>query len=262
MPGPDILLTNDDGIDAPGLRALSDALEDIASVTAVAPAEDQSAVGRAISNAVSVREHELGYVIDGTPVDCVVAGLTSLVPETDLVIAGCNCGGNLGAAVLGRSGTVSAAVEATFFDLPAMAVSMYIPAGEFDVDDKREIPKREYEEAARGARHLVDSLKEDLFEEADYLNINAPVRGHASGEMAITRPSHVYRLEAVRDGGTIELRDNIWGMMANGKTPDPEGTDRRAVLDGVTSVSPLTAPHSTERHERLAALAGRYPPQN
>lgn len=255
----DILLTNDDGIEATGLAVLADALEEVASVTVVAPEDDQSAVGRAISGSFSVREHDLGYAIGGTPADCVVAGLTSLVPKTDLVVAGCNCGANLGAAVLGRSGTVSAAVEATFFDVPAIAVSMYVPADEYATDGEMEVPARQYDEAVRATTHLVDHFPADgLFDEADYLNINAPVADTSEGEMAITRPSHVYRVEAMREGATIELRDGIWELMANGDIPDPEGTDRRAVLEGRTSVSPLTAPHSTERHEQLTELAEQY----
>ena len=75
-----VLLTNDDGIDAVGLRSLYDALDEYADVTVVAPADDQSAVGRQLSNDVAVREHDLGYAIDGTPADCVVAGLEALCP--------------------------------------------------------------------------------------------------------------------------------------------------------------------------------------
>ena len=255
----DILLTNDDGIDATGLGVLADALDEIGSVTVVAPEDDQSAVGRAISGSVSVREHDLGYAIDGTPADCVVAGLTSLVPRTDLVIAGCNTGANLGAAVLGRSGTVSAAVESTFFDVPAIAVSMYIPSERYEAGGKSEVPAGQYAEAVRATTHLVEHIEgEQFFGDADYLNINAPITDESSGEMVITRPSHVYRVEAIREGKTIELRDGIWELMANGDIPDPEGTDRRAVFEGQTSVSPLTAPHSTERHEKLTALAEQY----
>ncbi|MFB6217564.1 MAG: 5'/3'-nucleotidase SurE, partial [Halobacteriaceae archaeon] len=77
----ELLLTNDDGIDSPGLRALRDRLADLGSVTVVAPATDQSAVGRSMSGEVGVREHELGYVIDGTPTDCVVAGVEALCPR-------------------------------------------------------------------------------------------------------------------------------------------------------------------------------------
>ena len=260
MAGPDILLTNDDGIDATGLRVLADALSEIGSVTVVAPADDQSAVGRALSRSVSVDERDFGYAIEGTPADCVIAGLEALAPETDLVVAGCNQGANLGAYNLGRSGTVSAAVEATFFDTPAIALSLYIPvAGDTAYDDVN-VEAAAYAEAVRSAAFLADhTIDAGVFEQADYLNVNTPVPEQASGEMHVTRPSHVHMMDAVRDGSHVELQEGIWELMASGDVPDDDGTDRRAVVDGHVSVSPLTAPHTTEHHEALDGLAQTYP---
>ncbi|WP_135662956.1 5'/3'-nucleotidase SurE [Halorhabdus rudnickae] len=258
---PRILLTNDDGIDSVGLGALYEALSAVGEVTAVAPADDRSAVGRSISTNVEVSEHELGYAIDGTPADCVVAGLEVLVPETDIVVAGCNDGANLGAYVLGRSGTVSAAVEATFFDVPAIAVSMYVPVR----DDEKWEPLTEdpasYANATRVARYLVEHAPDaGVFEQADYLNVNAPLaeNGVATAPVEITEPSDVYEMGAIREGEEIELHDRIWEWMADGTIPDPDGTDRRAVFEGRVSVSPLTAPHTTEHHETLDVLADKY----
>jgi len=259
MDEPSILLTNDDGIESPGLRAVYDALQEVGDVTVVAPAEDMSAVGRSLSHDVTVHEHDLGYSIEGTPADCVVAGLESLVPETDLVVAGCNRGANLGAYVLGRSGTVSAAVEATFFDVPAIAVSMYVPvAGDAAYTDT-DVDRESYAEAARATRYLVERAAENgVFERADYLNLNAPVAEWGPCEMVVTHPSEVYLMTADREGEDIVLRDRIWERMKTGDIPDPEGTDRRAVVDGAVSVSPLTAPHTTHHHDVLEDLAERY----
>ena len=261
MDEPTILLTNDDGIDSAGLGAVYDGLRAIGDVVTVAPATDQSAVGRSLSHEVDVRDHEMGYVVDGTPSDCVVAGLEALVPETDIVVAGCNRGANLGAYVLGRSGTVSAAVEATFFDVPAMAVSMYIPARE-DADFT-EINDEEmsYDEAVRATSYLADNaLGAGVFEQCDYLNINAPVAEQGPAPLSVTRPSREFEMAAARDGDAVTLHDRIWERMAEGNIPDPDGTDRRAVVDGKVSVSPLTAPHTTEHHEALDALAETYDP--
>lgn len=256
---PSILLTNDDGVDSAGFSALYDELTDIGEVTAVAPKVDQSAVGRAISHEVTVHEHELGYVVEGTPTDCVVAGLEALAPETDLVVAGCNRGANLGAYVLGRSGTVSAAVEATFFDVPAIAVSMYIPVREDAAFTDIEEDHDSYAEATQAAAFLADNTVDaGVFEQCDYLNVNAPVADWGPAEMAITEPSRVYQMGAERNGGTVTLQDRIWERMAEGDIPDPDGTDRRAVVDGKVSVSPLTAPHTTEQHETLDSLAETY----
>jgi 5'-nucleotidase len=256
---PDILLTNDDGIDAIGFRALYDALTGVGDVTAVAPLEDQSAVGRALSYEVDVWDHELGYAIDGTPADCVVAGLEVLEPGTDLVVAGCNEGANLGAYTLGRSGTVSAAVEAAFFDVPAIATSLYVPVDDDGGLDDMSVERPQFASATNATSFLADhALGAGVFDHAEYLNVNAPIASRATGEIEITRPSRVHLLEAEREGEMIHLTDPIWERMAAGDVPDPEGTDRRAVVDGRVSVSPLTAPHTTEHHEALDALAQTY----
>lgn len=253
----DILVTNDDGIDSPGFHALYDALSTVGSVTAVAPADDQSAVGRQISQSVAVREHDLGYVIDGTPSDCVVAGLSSLVPETDLVIAGCNQGANMGSAVLGRSGTVSAAVEAAFHGIPGIATSLYISSPDWEKAD--EIPQSWYDPAVDATAYLAaHAFEKGIFEVADYLNINAPTATECTGEMEITTPSSVYELAAEQNGDEIELVNPIWEKLDRGEIPDIDGTDRRAVIEGRISVSPLEAPHGTAKTERLGALAAAY----
>jgi 5'-nucleotidase len=77
--------------------------------------------------------------------------------------------------------------------------------------------------------------------------------------MAITEPSTVYRMDAERNGGEVVLHDRIWQLMAGGDVPDEPGTDRHAIVSGSISVSPLTAPHTTEHHEALDALAETYP---
>jgi 5'-nucleotidase len=255
-----ILLTNDDGIDATGFRALYDELSRVGEVTAVAPTDDQSAVGRQLSRSVSVAEHELGYEVEGTPADCVIAGLEALVPDTDLVVAGCNEGANLGAYVLGRSGTVSAAVESAFFDVPAMAVSLYVPVDRDVNFGDVDVGYDSYAEATRAARHLAENaLGAGVFDQAEYLNVNAPPAEWGDAPMAVTSPSHVYRMCAHPDGDRIELEDEIWELMAAGSIPDEPGTDRHAVVDGAVSVSPLTAPHTTEHHESLDSLAETYP---
>ncbi|MFB6217563.1 MAG: 5'/3'-nucleotidase SurE, partial [Halobacteriaceae archaeon] len=96
-----------------------------------------------------------------------------------------------------------------------------------------------------------------VFDRADYLNLNAPLPGDGGG-MEITRPSRAYDMTADHDGDTVTLTDRMWERMASGNIPDPQGTDRRAVVEGRVSVSPLTAPHTTERHEALDGLAAAY----
>ena len=254
----EVLLTNDDGIDSTGIRALYDALSERANVTVVAPANDQSACGRSMSHEVDVDEHELGYALHGTPADCVVAGLAELGPDPDIVVAGCNKGANLGEYVLGRSGTIGAAVEAAFFDVPAIATSMYVPADETPWSEV-DLAVEDYAEATRVTSYLVDhALDAGVFDHAAYLNVNVPLPDGGPAPIEITRPSKRYEMDAVRNGGYVQLKDRVWERMDPESLPDPDGTDRRAVVEGRISVSPLTAPHSTNHHDALTALAETY----
>jgi len=255
--GMDIVLTNDDGIGSPGLRALYEALDGVGDVTAVAPARDMSATGRALSREVSVDEHELGYAVHGTPSDCVVAALEQLAPDADLVVSGCNRGGNLGMYVLGRSGTVSAAVEAAFFGVPAIASSLALTSEDFE---SGETPKADYEEAARATAYLAENAFGDgVFEHADYLNVNAPRPGTETGDLDVTTPTHGYDMTVERAGDHLRLADRMWRRIDEGLvTDEPADSDVRAVVEGRTSVSPLTAPHTAEHHEYLDELARAY----
>ena len=263
MSEPRILVTNDDGIESPGFRALYHALEEVGDPVAVAPYSDQSAIGRARSFEATVHEYDLGYALEGTPVDCVIAGIESLCPDVDLVVAGCNKGANLGAYVMGRSGTVSAAVEAAFFDVPAIAVSQYVPTTPDQEFEDVNPTMEEYADACEAAAYLAENaLDTGVFESADYLNVNAPAPEHVDGdgraEMVVTDPSKLYAMSASFDGETLQLKDEVWQRMQSGDIPDENGTDRRAVIDGKISVSPLTAPHSVERHPQLDDLAATY----
>ena len=254
----EILLTNDDGIDSTGIRALYHALSEHASVTVVAPATDQSACGRSISHTVDVTDHELGYAVHGTPADCVVAGLAELGPVPDLVVAGCNRGANLGEYVLGRSGTVSAAVEAAFFDVPAIATSMYVPVDDTPLSEI-DLELEDYAEAARVTTFLAEhALEAGVFDHAAYLNVNVPTPGGDPAPIEITEPSQRYEMDAIRDGDVVHLKDRVWETMDPETIPDPEGTDRRAVTEGRISVSPLAAPHTSNHHETLERLVDSY----
>lgn len=252
----DILLTNDDGIDSTGLRVLYEGLSAVGAVHVVAPREDQSAVGRALSSEVQIEERDIGFAVHGTPSDCVIAALEALDPDPDLVISGCNEGANLGAYVLGRSGTVSAAVEAAFHGIPAIAVSLYVPDRSYPFD----LAPEEFKNAVESTGFLAEhALEAGVFSTADYLNVNAAIFDGARAPMQITHPSHEHEMDASRnEDGSIRLHDRIWERMRHGDITDPPGTDRRAVYEGAVSVSPLTAPHTTEHHDALDTLAESY----
>lgn len=239
--GPSILLTNDDGIDAPGIAVLEKALSVVGDVTVIAPAEDQSGMGRKRTwDGVAIEAHELGYAVDGTPVDAVVAGVVALDQEFDVVVSGCNAGPNVGTHVLGRSGTVGAAIEAGFLGLPALAVSMYDRTELLPEDP---LPSQ-FEIAADVTQFLLPLLAEEPFAEADYLNVNVPANADEP-LMRLTRPSTAYALAGRIDDGRVELHDVFWSELGDGDVPDEVGSDRRACVDGEVSVSPLSVPQAT-----------------
>ncbi len=248
---PTVLLTNDDGITSPGLTALQSALSTVADVTVVAPTQDHSHAGRAVSWEVPVSEHQLGYAVDGTPADCVIVGIDALEVDPDLVVSGVNKGANISEYVLGRSGTVSAAVEAAFFDVPAIAASLYVPP-DIGNPDGVTLDEAAYADAAAAVRHLVgESRRRDPFDSADYLNVNVPYAEGAVTEMRITRPSGRHEMGARQDGDVATLVDRVWELIAAGDLEEPPGTDRRAMLEGAISVSPLQAPHASDPNETL-----------
>src|SRR5262249_17742897 len=127
-----ILLTNDDGIYAPGLRALRPELQKLGEVLVVAPATEQSAVGHSVTlttplvvqEVLDEQQKPLGWAVEGRPADCVQLALRELLPWTpDLVVSGLNSGANAGINVL-YSGTVAAAIEGAFFRITSIACSL------------------------------------------------------------------------------------------------------------------------------------------
>src|SRR3984893_17558166 len=124
---PHILLTNDDGYQAPGLRTLAAALQSFASVSIVAPSQEQSGAAQSLTlrrPIVCQQIAEREWAVDGTPADCVIVALHKLLPEKpDMVISGINHGANLGENVY-YSGTVGAAREAVIHHVPGIAISL------------------------------------------------------------------------------------------------------------------------------------------
>ncbi|MWV63273.1 5'/3'-nucleotidase SurE [Halorubrum sp. JWXQ-INN 858] len=254
----DILLTNDDGIDAVGLRALYDALAADHDVTVVAPATNQSGVGGARSwwdTTVQYSETDLGYAVEGTPADCVAVADVALGLDPDLVVSGCNHGPNIGAHILGQSGTVGAAMEASFLGIPGIALSLY---------DRGNLPISPT--AGHGDFALAGEVAADLvtrFEDeglplgADVVNVNVPAaddEAAADPTYRVTEPARGFDVieyhpgdDAPSEGGSagrrgemgMELRDRFWREFLRGDVADDPGSDRLAVVEGEVSVSPL-----------------------
>ncbi|WP_435359143.1 5'/3'-nucleotidase SurE [Haloarchaeobius sp. DFWS5] len=257
MPRPHVLLTNDDGIDAPGLGALHDALRSVVDVTVVAPSEDRSGVGRRKSHRVTLADHERGTAVDGTPVDCVAVGLHRCDTPPDLVVSGCNAGPNLGAHKLSQSGTVGAAMEAAFFGVPGIAVSAYDP----EEGGLPEFHPEDFEQAARVTRYLVERLADATWVTDNwYFNVTVPNEPPVDDELRLTRPAGGFdrRVVDADTGDELTFDNRFYDPVRPDRAaePDPE-TDLGACADRVVSVSPLRAGPDTVTDDRLAAaLAG------
>ena len=126
-----VVLTNDDGIDAPGMAALDQIAQTLGEVVIVAPKQHQSGVGHQITahEPIEVKQiHPNRFSVQGTPADCSRIALKMIAPDTDWLISGINAGSNLGSDVY-QSGTVAAAREAAILGYPALAISQYIAQG-------------------------------------------------------------------------------------------------------------------------------------
>jgi len=223
-----ILVTNDDGVHAPGLAALASALEELGDVYVVAPDREQSAVGHALTLHRPLRVTTLGerrFSVNGTPSDCVNLAVLGLLPERPvLVAAGINHGSNLGDDVT-YSGTVSAAMEGTLLGVPSMAVSQVDPetAG---LEGAQAVAK------LVASRVLVEGLPSKTL-----LNINVPA-GPLAG-IRMTRLGHrVYQEKVVRETDPRGL-PYYWIGAGPPVWSEDEASDIAAVHRGLASVTPL-----------------------
>lgn len=258
MADPLIVVTNDDGIDSPGLGRLAEALGDLGEVTVVAPATNQSAVGRAIDSTAKIETHPRGVAVHGSPSTCVVAATTALALDPDVVVSGINKGANLGTSILGRSGTIGAAIEAAYLGYPAIALSANVPferiQGEFS--DFSPDPA-EYDPAVAVARYLVEqSLNGALPDDIDYLNVNTPLSDDLRDpRIRVTEPAGGYHTEAVRDGEQLTLRDRQFELLYTGDLATDGLNDRAVIAEGQVSVSPLRLPTQPAPSSLRSSLA-------
>jgi 5'-nucleotidase len=227
-----ILVTNDDGIHAPGILALAESLKTVGEVAVVAPDRERSAVGHALTLHHPLRALQLGpntFAVDGTPTDCVNLGIHNLLSfKPDIVVSGINRGANLGDDVT-YSGTVAAAMEATLMGIPSFAVSLVTEGLGSNYDAAAEF-------ACRLARQIHDKgLPGDTF-----LNVNVPDLPCDS-----LLPSRVTCQGKRRYEGNIvgkldpRGRKYYWIGSAELSFLDLEGTDYHAVSRGHVSITPL-----------------------
>ena len=234
-----ILLTNDDGIHAPGIAAAKRALETLGEVFVIAPERQRSAAGHAITlhkplriNSIPLYDGTHGYAVSGTPTDCVTLGYEIILERRcDLVVSGINNGSNLGWD-LTYSGTVAAAFEGAILGLPSIAISVTaegVPAESIH-----------FAPAAQFLTRIVPQLLADPLPSHSFLNINAPdIPAEQITGIEITHQGRREYVEKVVQKDDPRGRPYYWlaGSIKE-ETPDP-GADVHAVLANRISVTPV-----------------------
>jgi len=230
-----ILISNDDGIHAPGIAALYGALRDLGEVTVVAPDSERSAVGHAItlSDPIKVERIErdgdfFGYAVGGTPADSVKLAVCALLPEPpDLIVSGINLGPNAGISII-YSGTVSAATEGTILGIPSMAISL------------NTFRHPRWDTPAAVARRLTQKLMERPLPPGVLLNVNVPnrapeeLRGYAPTRMGASRFIETFDERRDPRGRTYYWMDGY--LEATGDQAD---TDLRKLEEGWVTLTPI-----------------------
>ena len=226
-----ILLSNDDGYRASGLRLLARALEDLADVIVVAPDRNRSGASNSLTLDTPLRVERIDsniYSVNGTPADCVHVAITGLLEtEPDMVISGINHGANLGDDVL-YSGTVAAAMEGRFLGLPSVAVSLVAEQG------------HHFDTAVSMVYQIIEGMMDNPLPSDTILNINVPDRSiEEIGGIKVTRLGSRYRSDPVVLARDPKDRPVYWiGPAGKGQDADL-GTDFNAISNGFVSVTPI-----------------------
>jgi 5'-nucleotidase len=241
-----VLLTNDDGIEAVGLRTMREALLEVPGVelAVIAPDSNRSATARSITTRQPLWVEEVdfgdggsGFATDGTPVDCVRFAALGLVEfEPELIVSGINHGANLGDDIT-YSGTVAAALEGVVLGIPAIAASQQAFEGRLDSWVSREWRREDFEQVAAFVARMVEELAEVPMPEGTLLNVNCPA-GEVGGARACRLGKRVYRDRMKldkEDGG----RRRYWIYGEQPGYREEEGTDFAALAAACIAVTPL-----------------------
>ena len=230
-----ILLTNDDGINAPGISALFKSIEPMGDITVVAPDTERSAVGHAITlsdplrvEKVNKRGKFFGYAVSGTPADCVKIAVWALLEEKpDIVISGINYGNNTGISII-YSGTVSAATEGMILEIPSIAISLAA------------YKKPDFSYAAKFAKKLIKVVLKKGLPVGTLLNVNVPnvPESEIKGVKITRQGKAVYR-------EFFDQRKDPWGRsyywMAGEKIriKEDDSVDDSALDNNMVSITPI-----------------------
>jgi len=250
-----ILLTNDDGIHAPGLTVLEDIARQLSDdIWIVAPAEEQSGAGHSLtlSRPVRLREHDARrFSVSGTPTDSVTMALRKVMPQApDLILSGVNRGANLGDDVT-YSGTVSAAMEGTLAGIRSIALSQ-VYAKEGVGDDVSFSAAREW-----GAK-VLRPLIETPFAPRTLVNVNFPplAAANVQGVRVVRQGFHDYARGSLVEGTDPRGYPYFWFGLHGIEHTAGHATDLEAIGDGFISVTPLQL--DLTHDASLAELASRF----
>ena len=257
-----ILITNDDGINAPGLEVMAAIADQIAGpdgeVWTVAPAFEQSGVGHCISYTHPMMIARLGprrYAAEGSPADCVIAGIYDVLQgaRPDLVLSGVNRGNNAGENVL-YSGTIGAAMEAALQGVPAIALSQFMGPATEDLTDPFEAAR------AHGTALVRQLLDRGLWDAGDYrlfYNVNFPPcgAGAVKGTKVVAQGYRRETFFGVEPHVSPSGRKFLWITGGPQHKATLPGTDVAANLEGYIAVTPMRA--DLTAHDRLVALRER-----
>jgi 5'-nucleotidase len=234
-----ILLTNDDGINAEGICALEKELRKIADVLVVAPDREQSASSHSFTLERPLRINDRGkncYACDGTPTDCVMLGVHGIRKHElpDLLVSGINHGGNMGEDVT-YSGTVAAAIEGSILGIPSIAVSN---------TDRENL--KSFIPAAQFIARLIKQLDKLEFPIGSFLNINFPkIKNSKFSKYRYTKPGHRVYNDIVIEKTDPRGRNYYW-IAGESVWKNVEGSDFQAVSSGYVSISPLRVNFSNQ----------------
>jgi 5'-nucleotidase len=237
-----ILLSNDDGVHALGIKILYDELAKIADVTVVAPDRNCSGASNSLTllNPLRIQTLDNGFIsVNGTPTDSVHLGISQLVTP-DLVVAGINCGANLGDDTL-YSGTVAAATEGRHMGMPAIAVSLVGQSEQY------------YQTAAVVTAKFIQRLQSHPLAADQIININVPdiPIGELKG-IKVTRLGNRHKAEMMEKTQDPWQRDIYWYGRLGQEQDCGEGTDFHAVANGYASITPLTVDMTA--HDSLESI--------
>ena len=258
-----ILITNDDGINAPGLVVLHEIATALAGadgeVWTVAPAFEQSGVGHCISYTKPMMIAKLGerrFAAEGSPADCVLAGLHDVMDgnKPDLILSGVNRGNNSAENTL-YSGTIGAALEGALHGMRSIAMSQYFGPGNAGLDDPFEAAR---DHALPVIRSLLDK---GIWQDADYgvfYNLNFPPHpsSEVKGPKAVAQGFRKNTAFGVEPHFSPSGRKFLWVKGGPQHEPTEVGTDAWANLDGFISVTPMRA--DLTAHDALAHTAGIF----